>query len=113
MMVEESEFISFFVREQKYKIKWLEILEKKVGDILYFSEIKKNIAKQKIIYRVQSIISIVTVTADGVYCSKQKIMFKNDEFDGVIETDSFFLQKKKIKTKEIELPKKEVYKILF
>ena len=109
-MVEESEFISFFVREQKYKIKWLEILEKKVGDILYFSEIKKNIAKQKIIYRVQSIISIVTVTADGVYCSKQKIMFKNDEFDGVIETDSFFLQKKKIKTKEIELPKKELTK---
>ena len=48
MMVEESEFISFFVREQKYKIKWLEILEKKVGDILYFSEIKKNIAKLKI-----------------------------------------------------------------
>ena len=37
-------------------------------------------------------------------------MFKNDEFDGVIETDSFFLQKKKIKTKEIELPKKELTK---
>ena len=34
----------------------------------------------------------------------------SNEFDGVIETDSFFLQKKKIKTKEIELPKKELTK---